>query len=118
MSKSLEELRAQRELIQTHLNWLDEQIKDAENTGDGHDESTQAEHPSEVLTRIKVHAPDNINNSDVPTPAENVHHEIEEHLMAYSGSSDIRRVKAGCLIFFAVISLLFLFLLFGLPYLL
>ena len=118
MSESLEKLRAQRELIEKHLNWLDEQIKDAENTAARHNESTQAEYPSEMPARIKGHSPDNINNSDVPTPAGNVHHEIEEQLMAYSGSLDIGRVKAGCLIFFAVISLLFLFLLFGLPYLL
>ncbi len=118
MSNKLGELYAQRKLIQKHLNWLDAQIKDAEDTGNDYSQSPQAEQTDEKPVQISEHVSNSTAELNKLAPAESTHDEIEEQLMEYSGSLDIQRIKAGCLIFFAAISLIFLFLLFGLPYLL
>jgi hypothetical protein len=118
MSDNLEELHAQRELIQKHLNWLDTQIKDAEDTDNNHGQSPRAEQTDEKPVQVSEHVSNSTGELNKLVPAESAHDEIEEQLMEYSGSLDIQRIKAGCLIFFAAISLIFLFLLFGLPYLL
>lgn len=104
MPESLKELRAQRELIQKHLNWLDAQISNAQKN---HDDSSSVE-----LAHTHVKA------ADKPIAATDAQHAVEETLIEYSGGSDIRRVKIGCIVFFAALTLLFLFLLFVLPYLL
>jgi hypothetical protein len=119
MSRPLKELRAQRELIQKHLNWLEAQIRDADGTdGVGHDESNLAEHPSETPAQTNDRVYQDIKTSVKPCSTADVDVEIGDKLMKYSGGVDIQRVKIGCFIFFAAITLLFLFLLFGLPYLL
>ena len=107
MPESLKELRAQRELIQKHLNWLDAQISNAQSAQKNHDDSSPVE-----LAHTNVKA------TDKPIAATDAQHEVEETLIEYSGGSDIRRVKIGCIVFFAALTLLFLFLLFVLPYLL
>lgn len=118
MSEPLKELRAQRELIWKHLNWLDAQIRDAEGAASGHDEPDRTERPIEMSVRISERAPCSVEKPEEPPLAENIRYEVKDPLMEYSGGSDITRIKTGCIIFFAVVSLLFLFLLFGLPYLL
>lgn len=118
MSKSIKELRTQRELIQKHLNWLDTQIRNAQGAQKNEDNLSPVEHVSRMPAQASNHNQINIEAPAKPGAAAQVHHEVEETLIEYSGSSDIKRAKIGCMVFFAALTLLFLFLLFVLPYLL
>jgi hypothetical protein len=124
MSEPLEELRAQRALIQKHLNWLDAQITHAESSGR---ESSQSPTPStdEITSKaatepVTVETPPVVSISEQTAPVSTVAkpiHDIDEFTPAGSNGSDLRRAQIGCLAFFAIVTLSFLFLLFGLPYL-
>ena len=105
MSESLKELRTQRALIQKHVDWLDAKIKQIE-----------CVEPSS----IQESAPKNIaaTTSQTEVPQRIPNEAFEEPLLTSYGISEVRHAKIGCFVFFAVITLLFLFLLFGLPYLL
>lgn len=119
MSEPLEELRAQRDLIRKHLNWLDAQIASAELPGDEPPAEspklaqTPDEGPAKVTTapiKIETEAP----------PAEATTEPIQkfdELTHAASNGSDVKRAQIGCFVFFVLLTLLFLFFLFGLPYL-
>ena len=121
MSEQLEELRIQRELIQKHLDWLDAKIKDAEKaTSFRSGESNLA-----VKKGIEMHdaQENNGNQSGIKKPfdpdsIEDSDYKIEDKFIQHSSDFDINRIKIGCFILFAGATLLFLFLLFGLPYLL
>ena len=107
MSRSIEELRAQRKLIQQHLNWLDAQIQEAEKT----------ENPS-VTSVTKDARTQEFVETTTPVSDANARDSIEAEFIQPSSASDIRNVQVGCIVIFTAITLLFLFLLFGLPYLL
>lgn len=122
MSELLEELRAQRDLIQQHLNWLDAQIVSAEGSAKQAApsanqapvaQSTTAPTPVEVPAVV---ATANSAPQDLTAPAATTFIIDEEHHLA-SSKSDIKGAQIGCLLFFVVGTLLFLFFLFGLPYL-
>ena len=117
MSKSTEELRAQRKLIEQHLNWLDAQIQEAENdnrhsssapTGESSKASTLKSNPLQQTVDETVQSSVKINPDNL----------IEPKFIQSSSVSDIRNAKVGCILIFTAVTLLFLFLLFGLPYLL
>lgn len=117
MSREIEELRAQRELVQRHLNWLDAQISDAEGIGSDNNTSNLAEDVSKTSALAKDAPEQGIGKPvvlDIPT---NPDSKIESLFMESSSISDVKNAKIGCFIIFAVATLLFLFLLFGLPYL-
>lgn len=134
--KELEELRAQRQLILKHLNWLDAQIASAENcgaqsTGTALGANIEAEPDATAPVSSKPEKPIQAQPLDTPeaeaiTPEapsemsapEGI--EIEEQIQSYAGQprNDIQRAKVGCLLFFIGAISLFIFLLFGLPYLL
>jgi hypothetical protein len=130
--KWLEELRAQRELLQKHLEWLDAKIAEQEEEGSG---KVATGAPGPVVARNPEggghnHTP----SSDEATKAEPlITTEIEESIPALSDEDDpygkyhiykpptgddVLRAKIGCLALFVLSTTLFLFLLFGLPYLL
>ena len=123
MSESLEELRAQRDLIQQHLNWLDTQIASAEgSTG----QRATAGHQPAVVARVVAQAP--TTSVETPTPTVTPNHappgpttshpptlEFDEAHHLSSGTSDVKRAQIGCLLIFVGGILIFLFLLFGLP---
>lgn len=119
MSKSLEKLRAQRKLIQQHLEWLDEQIKDAEALGCAGDDAHLLVKPSgDTPVSANQYTPQTTGKSSAPSSTMTTNDAIEEPFIQYSSGTDIQRVKTGCIIFFAAITLLFLFFLFVFPYLL
>lgn len=118
MSEPLEELRAQRALIQKHLNWLDAQIAIAEGSADQPMASVDQPVMEATAGATKPTTRIIITEEDAPTSTfiETLHGSDEERHLA-SGTSDVRRAQIGCFLFFAVGTLLFLFFLFGLPYL-
>lgn len=121
----LAELRAQRELIRKHLEWLDQQIGNiVDNAGESPDaetnenapspNSTQASEPAEdePATKLKAEVDD---EASEPQTENNP----ESWFSSYKAPSgdDIIKAKIGCFVLFILSTLLFLFLLFGLPYL-
>lgn len=124
MDESIEELRAQRESIKKHLEWLDRKLADAEA---GSSPKPSAVKPLEAAKEESQKTPNT--PADEPTPSDDKSElEIEaksspplpepdpEQLVA-PVQSDIKRATTGCIIFFVLASALFIFLLFGLPYL-
>ena len=116
MSRKIEELRVQRELIQKHLNWLDAQINDAEDIGSDNT-SNLAEDVSKTSALAKDAPEQGIKKPVVLDTLTNPDSKIDGIFMESSSVSDVKNAKVGCFIIFAVATLLFLFLLFGLPYL-
>ena len=113
----IKELRAQRELLQKHLDWLDQKIADL-------DDSELKEESQEPQPQ----------KENVPPEADKVEEDKHEELevtaligdpaskivsdyKAATGS-ELQRAKIGCLVLFLLGIGLFLFLLFVLPYLL
>ena len=120
MSEQLNELRAQRDLIKRHLIWLDTQITNAEGSVGqieiSADQTSIAQSATAATPTVEPSAAVTpLNGSPkVPTgPAS----EIDDERYFTSGTSDIRRAQIGCFLFFVGGILLFLFFLFGLPYL-
>lgn len=121
MFKSIEELRIQRKLVQKHLDWLDEQIENLTkarvsneiNLDDTHQEIAKNSHLHREKTEEEA-----IDKTNLVENALNELPNLEKEAAHYSNTSNIKNAKFGCLAFFVFITLLFLFLLFGLPYLL
>lgn len=120
MSQSIEELHAQRKLIQKHLDWLDQQIREAEAKGSVSRLDVSDKRPETSVPETVAVDPQRIERAgDAESDlTETDYGTIDERLMESSNVSEIKQAQVGCLIFFAAITLLFLFLLFGLPYLL
>ncbi len=129
MDKSIEELRAQRDLIKKHLDWLDHKLAEAESrpSGDGPPAPTAepetliaatAPTAAAALTATTPETAATPANPTAETSSESPELILDpERILAAPPPMDLRRAKIGCLVFFAVASFLFLFLLFGLPYL-
>ena len=115
MSESIEELRAQRKLIQQHLDWLNAQIRQAENNSNGYQPDESAKTATSVSTDSRNRK---ITKTTAPVSDASIYSSIEAGFMQPSSASDMRRVRIGCFFIFAVVILIFLFVLFGLPYLL
>ncbi len=115
MSEPLEELCAQRALIKQHLDWLDRQIETAERAASSTEPTNTAASSPDLSTASteKQSAP----AIEAGTTPEAPSYEINEDQILAPGTSDLMRAKIGCLAMFAFATLLFLFLLFGLPYL-
>ena len=119
MFKSIDELRAQRSLIRKHLEWLDLQIQKAET-------NQEISQPEDAAEKSLVKPIDTDTEDQKSSEKKTLTHiattsadaSIEANFKQFSGGSDIKRAKIGCLAFFTVATLLFLFILFGLPYLL
>ncbi|CAA6678281.1 MULTISPECIES: hypothetical protein [unclassified Lentimonas] len=132
MSEPLEELRAQRALIQQHLDWLDARIAASEGSStiaplaQGQSQSG-AEVPSspEFATKAEASEPAAPKSATMaqfaklPDPIEEPAAPLFDIDPAAQSSttSDIRKAQIGCLAIFTIAILGFLFLLFGLPYL-
>jgi len=117
MSQSIDELRAQRALIQQHLDWLDGQIKCAAPTTQSM--PTSIDQPLGAVHTAVVTA--------VTSPLETVGavqtmqieptEEVHTTARSKTNPSDLKRLQLGCVTCFVITALSFLFLLFGLPYL-
>lgn len=124
MSVPLTELRAQRELIQAHLDWIDTQIASAE--GCARQYPASPDQPSALPSDATLLA----ELAEAPTVATALRHashypttppasafKIDQEQQLATGRSDVRRAQIGCCLFFVGGILLFLFCLFGLPHL-
>jgi predicted metal-dependent hydrolase len=132
MSVPLEELKQQRAQIQAHLAWIDAKIAayDSQPQTDPPEISALAASkqlhakpkPTEDSTHTQAH--ENVaiedhtsqaNTTDLEFPSELP--EIEKSTYKARTQSELKRAKIGCVLFFILSCLLFLFLLFVLPYL-
>lgn len=106
MSFSIEELKQQRAQIQKHLDWLDAKI----NALDG-------DKPSEEKIRAETYE---AKETQAPLSAtSSIEDELSIENPEYKAHtrSDLKRAKFGCLVFFCIATVIFLVVLFGLPYL-
>lgn len=108
MAISLEELRRQRAQIQQHLDWLDAKIAAAEN---------QAAPALQPETRTEQPRPTERPEHAVNQTDPDVGPDTETSQFKAKTSEDLKRAKIGCVVLFVGATALFLFLLFGLPYL-
>lgn len=122
MHASLEELKKQRELIQSHLKWLESEIEKAE-PGDSEvsakettattkaitapspqpSETSTASNPSSTPKATSSIPPNPTPSLDMPNPQSSV-------------QGDIKKLQIGCGILFILGTALILFWLFGLPF--
>lgn len=117
MDQSLEELRAQRELIRKHLEWIDRQLAAAE-TGKPN-ESTSGTDGSSKATKASPTKTTPLPEAADGTAPDESHTSVNDDPARLHAPApvDLTRAKIGCLALFFLSSFLFLFLLFGLPYL-
>lgn len=143
MALSLEELRHQREQIQQHLNWLDAHIAQLD-----HSTPVDAQHRNWAKLHWNLQTKEAAQTSPLAIEPAATTHTLNTSASSLSGrarclrsstspdtptapeASDIAdryephaqhtlfRAKMGCLALFVLSTVLFLFLLFGLPYLL
>jgi len=111
MSDPIKDLRAQRALIQKHLNWLDAQIEKSE--AEPANVSDETDIPLDDVPVESSKADDNEIDSSA---LDSTSYELTSDTELSTNVSDIRKAQIGCFIIFTVGILLFLFLLFGLPY--
>ena len=117
MSKSIEELKAQRKLIQQHLDWLDAQIQQATANETIRQQTDVAQRPSAKPV------PEGSRNQEIAetitqSSKANTYDPIEAGVIKSSNALEIQRARIGCFVIFTAATLLFLFILFVLPYLL
>jgi hypothetical protein len=117
MSELLEELRAERALIQKHLNWLDAQIVKVEDAVGQPMDVCEPASDKPIATKNEVGL-SSATTAHTPEPSDASAFEIDGERNRTSSTTDVKRAQIGCLLIFTVSALLFVFLLFGLPYLL
>jgi hypothetical protein len=107
MALSLEELKRQRAQIQKHLDWLDTAIAglEAPKTGEGEPATAKPAPPTEPT-----------NSSTETGEAKVPKVQIEGQVYQSKTQDELRHARIGCFLFFLLGIVLFLFLLFGLPY--
>lgn len=120
MAISLEELRRQREQIQKHLDWLDAKIREQEPVGEQpkplvEKAETVAAKP-ELIKAPKEAATETPNASTETEEVTVPKVEIEGQVYQSKTQDDLLHAKVGCFLFFVLAIVLFIFLLFGLPY--
>jgi hypothetical protein len=112
MKIGLDELRAQRELVLKHLRWLEAKITALEG-GDAKPSGREKDAAG------RPPPPPPLEKPGPPRPPAPAAAPVPAHLgLPSSSAADIKRAKLGCLLLFVGACALFLFLLFGLPYLL
>ena len=87
----------------------------AENNSNGYQPEESAKTATSVSTDSRNRK---ITKTTAPVSDASIYSSIEAGFMQPSSASDMRRVRIGCFFIFAVVILIFLFVLFGLPYLL
>lgn len=121
MSQSIAEFHAQRALIQQHLDWLDAQIKRAESTTETGQQCTNQSSIDDSTTTIVAAAAATSPPVETADASQTMHiepiAEVDKMWRAGTNSLDLKHVQFGCITLFVITTLLFLFLLFGLPYL-
>ena len=103
MKLSLEELRTQRELILRQLRWIESKIA-------GLEEAPKATGPADGDATAENASPRPEGSvADISIPGESI--------LRVKTASQVKQAQIGCLLLFIGACSLFLFLLFGLPYL-
>lgn len=122
MSTPHEELKAQRELIKKHLEWLDRQI---ERTAPLEDQKVSVTETDKVDTASQVSHSQAANKAASISVDEKVSAPLDEKNdfedfsnFPKASGRDLVTAKVGCIGLFILAAALVLFLLFGLPYLL
>ena len=116
MAISLEELKRQREQIQKHLEWLDAQIAGLETSSQKESEQSV---PSTVSPEASTQNTETVKSQEEPSKTAPLpEHDPEAPHYKAKTKGELRRAQFGCLALFILSNALFLFLLFGLPYLL
>jgi hypothetical protein len=110
MAISLEELKRQREQIQKHLDWLDAKIFELKPQVEG-SETEPLRKSAEKSQALETSSTE----SQTPLPKVEPEPEIEPTYQAKT-QNELLRAKVGCFLFFVLGIVLFIFLLFGLPY--
>lgn len=114
MAISLEELKRQREQIQQHLEWLDAKITELD-----HPKTSPEPKPEKAEVGAPNEAAETPPKTEYPSASAPAHlPDIEAPTYKAKTQGEVRRAKIGCFVLFILSTLLFLFLLFGLPYLL
>ena len=119
MFKSLEELRIQRELVKKHLDWLDKQIEQFENSTPACESNAKNDISGSSLnqeSKDHEHLKRTNTSEFSTTETKAIANEEDETTLLLHETSNIKQAKFGCIMFFAFITLFFLFLLFILPY--
>ena len=111
MPAPLEELRKQRALLQQHLDWLNQKIADAEQRQAGQP-TPHPVPPTATSTLPQIQATETV--EALASDASSIEDIVPPHAHT---PIDIDRLKLGCIGLVASAILFFLFLLFGLPYL-
>lgn len=111
MDKLIEELRAQRDQIQKHLDWIDRKLAEADVDKTPQENSA---HKAPPIPEPKKAPASDISTYASPSPELNEGPDPEKFATA-PVQGDVNKAKVGCLILFILGTALFLFLLFVLP---
>lgn len=113
MAISLEELKRQRAQIQKHLDWLDTKIREQS----PQDEAPKAAKAEPTTAPAEPELVDETSEASAET-REVIVPKIEMEGQVYQSKTqdELLRAKVGCVLFFVLGIVLFLFLLFGLPF--
>ena len=114
MEPFIEQLRAQRAHIQKHLDWIDRKLAEAE----GDEQPTAAQSKRTPVSSTPAPKPTAPAKPPINPPVALTTEPDSEEFATAPIQGDIKKAKIGCLLFFVFATGLFLFLLFGLPYLL
>ncbi|HAV14557.1 MAG TPA: hypothetical protein DCX06_13865 [Opitutae bacterium] len=117
MNKRLEELRAQRDLIQKHLDWIDSELAEATDAKAEAPTIALSPRSDEHVTEASPPSKDSQPKEEATEEPNNETHQPENYATR-PVKNDIRTASIGCVVIFVAAISLFLFLLFGLPYLL
>ncbi len=119
MHQSIEELRAQRELIRKHLEWIDRKVAEAEAASNVTPTAAPQTKATSAAATRPARVPEPAIQMATTEPSDDSYAEPDpERLIAAPVQNDIKRATIGCLALFILSTALFLFLLFGLPYML
>jgi len=113
MPISLEELKRQRAQIRKHLDWLDAKIREQSPEGEPPEaaKTAPATAPAEPEPATEIPVA-NTETKELVVPEV----EVEGQVYQPKTQNELFRAKVGCVLFFVLAIVLFLFLLFGLPY--
>lgn len=116
MALSLEELKRQRAEIQKHLDWLDAGIAELEPSGEAPEAAKATKAEPATTPGLAKPATETFESSNGSTEAPTPKVEIEGQVYQSKTQDELRHARIGCFLFFLLGIVLFLFLLFGLPY--
>lgn len=117
MALSLEELKQQRAQIQKHLDWLDASISELEPASEVPKAPEAEPTKASAESALPTEPPTSSTATGTATGETKVPKvEIDGQVYQSKTQDELLHAKVGCFLFFLLGIVLFLFLLFGLPY--